>query len=775
MSTSKWSTRRALLRAAAVAAVAVIASRPAVARAQVVRGVVVDEGSGRGMPGIVVVLLDSAGKRLAGVLADDAGRYAIRIASPGRYAIRAERIGYRADAPTPVKVAVGETVELRVVTRPIPVVLGEVRVTGKTACVARASDGQDVSTVWDEARKALYATDLTQRQELFSAKVSRFERMLDARDGKVLSHQTKQSAGVTRSPFVSLPASQLSADGFVRQNSSETIFYGPDAGVLLSDEFLGDHCFKLRVAGGQRSAMIGLEFEPARGREKPEIAGTLWLDRKTGELRDLEYEYRFLPNLPTSVRSEDFGGRVAFRRMPTGAWIVERWMIRMPVLVDKGPFSAKSDAVLPGGVATRPERVQLAAIREEGGEVTETLARGERSQSVSETTIVRGIVFDSTTMLPLPNAHVFLDGTQFSARSGSDGRFTIGQVPPGTYSLGVTHDRFDSLQVRPPSATITAGGGDVPAAELAVPSKATLFARDCTPAERKSVMTAMRGHVRDAATGAPAIDARVTVTWNRLVTVATRTAPVVQEQAGTRTDSAGRYGFCGLPEDVSLTIRATTDDRRSTPRPVILRGNEISVLDLAVGTHAVVASAEPAKIEAPVVLVEATRNKAMRDYDRRRRRGTGSYLSRTQIERSRAARLTELLRMLPGVSIGPSDNGSLMVEVRGAKRYSIDQPAPVVTRTDSGAPAPQPTNAATAQMSVKRCPAGFLLDGLPIDGGAGIDLEMNSESIEAIEVYSGGQVPIEYSGRYSECGVVMIWTRGFAERPDAGTGGDGER
>jgi hypothetical protein len=104
---------------------------PAALAAQVVRGVVVDEGSGRAMPGIVVVLLDTTGKRLAGVLADDNGRYAIRITVPGRYALRAERIGYRAAAPTPVTLGIGETVELRLVTRPIPVVLNEVKVTGR--------------------------------------------------------------------------------------------------------------------------------------------------------------------------------------------------------------------------------------------------------------------------------------------------------------------------------------------------------------------------------------------------------------------------------------------------------------------------------------------------------------------------------------------------------------------------------------------------------------------------------------------------------------------
>jgi hypothetical protein len=769
---SKCFSRRALLRSAGLVAITAAASWPITGRAQVVRGVVVDEGSGRALPGIVVVLLDSAGKRLAGVLADDAGRYAIRIASPGSYGIRAERVGYRADTPTAVKLAAGETVELRLVTRPVPVMLSTVRVTGTTACVARASDGQDVSAVWDEARKALYATDLTQRNELFTAKVSRFERTIDARDAKVTSYSVKQTNGVTRNPFVSLPAAQLSASGFARQVGSETIYYGPDAGVLLSDEFLGDHCFKLREAGGRRSAMIGIEFEPARGRTMPEIAGTLWLDRKTAELRDLEYAYRGLPNLPSSVRSEDFGGRVEFQRMPTGAWIVQRWVIRMPLLVDKGPLATRSEGVIPGGVSTRPERVQLAAIREEGGEVVETVARGERRENATEASTVRGIVFDSTRMEPLPNARVFFDGTQFSARTDASGRFTIERVPPGTYSLGVMHARFDSLQLRPPTATVVMRAGEATTAELAAPSNATIFARDCAPEDRRVPMTALRGYVRDGTTGAPAIDAKVTMTWNRLVSAAAQPTPVVQEQAGTRTDSAGRFAFCGLPAGVRLTARAATEERRSPPQVVLLPENQIAVAEIVVGTQPVVASLAPTRVETSPAPQRST---PMREFDRRRRRGSGTFLTRAQIERSHATRLTDLFRVLPGVSVTTSDNGAPLVELRGTKRITMDSPAPTrVVRTDSGGAPPPPLTPSTGEMTVKRCPAGFLLDGLPIDG-AGLDLGMNAETVEAIEVYPGAQVPIEYAGRHSECGLIMIWTRAFADRPTPETGRDGQR
>ena len=111
MPSAKWFSRHALIRAAGMSAA--LAALSSSSGAQVVRGIVVEAGSGSALPGVVVVLLDSAGKRLAGVLVGDDGRFAIRALTPGRYAVRAERIGYRADAPTPVILGAGQTVDLR--------------------------------------------------------------------------------------------------------------------------------------------------------------------------------------------------------------------------------------------------------------------------------------------------------------------------------------------------------------------------------------------------------------------------------------------------------------------------------------------------------------------------------------------------------------------------------------------------------------------------------------------------------------------------------------
>ncbi len=86
-----------------------------------------------------------------------------------------------------------------------------------------------------------------------------------------------------------------------------------------------------------------------------DIRGTLWLDARTGELRNVEYEYT---GLPDGSRRSPSGGRVEFRRLPSGAWIVSRWYIR-------------TSRILRGQRADRQRQEIIADIREAGGEVSD--------------------------------------------------------------------------------------------------------------------------------------------------------------------------------------------------------------------------------------------------------------------------------------------------------------------------------------------------------------------------------------------------------------------
>jgi hypothetical protein len=237
----------------------------------------------------------------------------------------------------------------------------------------------------------------------------------------------------------------------------------------------------------------------------------------------------------------------------------------------------------------------------------------------------------------------------------------------------------------------------------------------------------------------------------------------MERTLSTTTDSAGRYRICGLPDGVRITARVVATDRRSAPVDVALAGGEVSMLDMVVGRPAVVAAREPVS-QPTVVVASGPLNQTMQEFERRRRRGNGAYLTRGQIERMHAPRLTDLLRSMPGVSVDMSDAGGLIVELRRVKSFTMT-PAPMpAARQDSSGKASSSNGGVIGQASVKKCPAGFLVDGLPIDGAGSADIDVRPEMIEAIEVYSGGMVPIEYAAHNAECGVVMIWTQLFANR-----------
>jgi hypothetical protein len=97
---------------------------------------------------------------------------------------------------------------------------------------------------------------------------------------------------------------------------------------LLSEDFASLHCFDV-IQHTEDASPVGLAFRPIKGRRVPEIAGALWLDKASAELRFLEF--RFV-QLPWDVSSDQLRGSVEFLRIGRGAWAVGRWWIRMPIL-----------------------------------------------------------------------------------------------------------------------------------------------------------------------------------------------------------------------------------------------------------------------------------------------------------------------------------------------------------------------------------------------------------------------------------------------------------
>lgn len=116
-------------------------------------------------------------------------------------------------------------------------------------------------------------------------------------------------------------------------------------------------------------------------------------------------------------------------------------------------------------------------------------------------------------------------------------------------------------------------------------------------------------------------------------------------------------------------------------------------------------------------------------FNERSKRQVGHFVTRERIDRANSTILTDVLREMPGVRIGPMRNQGKAIRLRGAD-----------------------------------CPPLVFVDGFPATAGE-FDVDIiDLKSVEGIEVYAGlGSIPPEFSGPrdLDRCGVIAIWSRPF--------------
>ena len=431
-SSAALASRFVALALSLVAATATPVAWPgAAATAQVVRGRLMESGEGGAIASAMMTLRDRDGRDLDQALSRTAsGLFELQAPGPGEYRVQAERIGYATTHSEYFRLAVGDTLVIRMTAPVEPVVLAGIEAEAGRRCRVRPSEGLAVARVWNEARKALATAAWTQRRGVYQYDMLSVRRDLDDRARKVLVEH--RARAVLDAPFAARPTDSLAAHGFARITAEEALFWAPDADVFLSDPFLDTHCFK--VKGGE-PGQVGLAFEPVPDRKAPEIAGTMWLDAATAALRRLEFDYENL-NVPRSLRAARPGGRVSFRALPDGTWIVDSWNIRMfRAGAEEHPRTGDLVAVLDG-------------VSEQGGDVLRVLGPDSVVFEADPGVRVAGIVRDSVGA-PLPGARVFWEGTGTEAYSGADGRFEIAHLRPGRYSFGFAHPYMDSYSHYP--------------------------------------------------------------------------------------------------------------------------------------------------------------------------------------------------------------------------------------------------------------------------------------------------------------------------------------
>jgi hypothetical protein len=521
---------------------------------QIVRGTIVDESTNAPLNGVFVVLLDSIGRPRGGTLTDEKGFYAMRAPYEGSFALRAERIGHRSTttAGFVLSAAQAHSVDIRVPIAPIG--LAPIDVRAARRCEVRPEQGRRTAQLWEEARKALAVTQWVKTERPIRFEWRSYVRELDPHSLEVRTETTKHGVSAV-SPYRAVSADSLARFGFVQNSGQDVVYYGPDAEVLLSDVFLEQHCFRSVVGSGNTEGLVGLAFEPVRNRELRDITGTLWLDAKTLELHYLEFRYT---NLPRSHNVRTLGGRTDFRRLSTGAWIVERWYIRMPMV------AIHQESASPALRVYR-EPTALRALREEGGEVSR-ITDAQISVKLAKEGLVRGVVYDSVRGQPLPDATVYLSGTSYRATTDSAGAFTIPDVAEGRYVIAFAHTVLDSLPAFPLPRSVVIQPNDTIEIPLAIASVLSQMSSKCGPnydASRSGAQKAatLFGYVFDGA-GKPVNNAVVRVLHKRYSRASGLPLPFSEHRdiSETKTDQTGRYSFCSLPINEPLTVSAKLDD-----------------------------------------------------------------------------------------------------------------------------------------------------------------------------------------------------------------------
>ncbi|MBK9978269.1 MAG: carboxypeptidase regulatory-like domain-containing protein [Gemmatimonadetes bacterium] len=286
--------------------------RSAPGQAQLVRGTVRDAASGAPLAGVIVALYRGTGgatdaERLSATLTDADGGYALTPNDTGRFVVTAKRIGVRRFQSPAIALARGQTHRLDITLEGVRFDLPVVTVSGATPCNTRTADRARIAALWEEARTALTASELSLRERLFRATITRYHRLLEPRALAVRSESREVRRSVTEHAFESFPVESLATHGYARTLPDGVIeYFAPDERVLLSSAFVRDHCFALARNGG--NGEVGITFAPARTRRLTDIEGTIWLDARSYELRRVTFRYT---NFPMPVRDPRVGARCA--------------------------------------------------------------------------------------------------------------------------------------------------------------------------------------------------------------------------------------------------------------------------------------------------------------------------------------------------------------------------------------------------------------------------------------------------------------------------------
>jgi Carboxypeptidase regulatory-like domain len=236
------------------------------------------------------------------------GRFVLRDLQPGRVRISARRVGF-APVDTTIDVTGRDTVQLSIGLSLITIQLPAVHSLAKSCAHPGGSDAQiglELAQLFDQVKENAVRNRLLSRSYPFELdverKISRPEPLLEARfvayDTVVLS----SDRAWRYAPGKMLGTREYASGVFAGRWSTITM---PELADFADERFLLNHCFEFAgVELVDGDSLLRIDFTPTPVVHTPDVAGTIFLDPKSYQLRITDLS---LVNLTRQLRGQMSG------------------------------------------------------------------------------------------------------------------------------------------------------------------------------------------------------------------------------------------------------------------------------------------------------------------------------------------------------------------------------------------------------------------------------------------------------------------------------------
>lgn len=199
-------------------------------------------------------------------------------------------------------------------------------------------------------------------------------------------------------------------------------------------------------------------------------------------------------------------------------------------------------------------------------------------------------------------------------------------------------------------------------------------------------------------------------------------------------DSAGRFRLTGVAPGED-TLQVSLLEFRSERIPVTIAPGGRHSLELVVAYPS-------ATLEELVVNIAGARSERMRGFERRRRRGIGSFITAAEIRRRNPIELSWMFW------------GLRRVRMHG-ERVMLDTRGVALSLTRGRALSGQST---TVLRDTGECAPAIFVDGAKRGPATRVN-DFDPDEIEGIEVYASPFIPARFADAFNRCGSIVIWRR----------------